>query len=210
MTDGSIVKPVYQKIAIDLANRIAHGEFVVGTKIHGRSTLASQYNVSPETIRRAVVLLEDMDIVSVSQGSGIKVKSQDQAYIFIERFQSKDSMSSIKKDILKMIEEKQKLDDQLTSNIGKLIDYSERFKNSNLFAPMEIEVPHDSNLVGKTIADSNFWQHTGATIIGLRRDNKFIISPGPYAGFFEGDIVLFIGEEGTYERAKSYMFESKK
>ena len=44
-------------------------------KIHGRSTLASKYNVSPETVRRAMFLLKDMDILEMKQGSGIFIKN---------------------------------------------------------------------------------------------------------------------------------------
>lgn len=172
-----IIKPIYQQIAIDLANRIAIGEFAVGDRIHGRSTLAGQYNVSPETIRRAVIILEDVSIVDVTQGSGITVRSKEEAFKFIEKFKSKDSITSIKKDIENVLYEKRKLEENLTSYIDKLIDYSERFKNSNPFAPMEIEIPKKSKLLGKTAAEMNFWQNTGATIIGIRRegDRKSVV-----------------------------------
>jgi len=207
MSEVPIIKPIYQQIAIDLANRIAGGEFAVGDKIHGRSTLAGQYNVSPETIRRAVIILEDVNIVEVTQGSGITVKSKDEAFKFIEKFKSKDSMTSIKKDIEKVLDEKRKLDENLTSYINKLIDYSERFKNSNPFAPMEIEIPQKSKLLGKTVAETNFWQNTGATIIGIRRDGKLILSPGPYITFNEGDFYVIVGEESSFERVKSFINE---
>lgn len=207
MSEVLIIKPIYQQIAIDLANRIANGEFVVGDKIHGRSTLAGQYNVSPETIRRAVIILEDVNIVEVTQGSGITVKSKDEAFKFIEKFKSKDSMTSIKKDIENVLNEKRKLDEKLTSYINELIDYSERFKNSNPFAPMEIEIPKKSKLLGKTAAETNFWQNTGATIIGIRRDGKLILSPGPYITFNEGDFYIMVGEESSFERVKSFINE---
>ena len=42
----------YLHIARDLAARIAKGEFPEGSKLFGRSMLASEYAVSPETIRR--------------------------------------------------------------------------------------------------------------------------------------------------------------
>ena len=205
MTELSTVKSIYQQIAIDLANRIASGEFVVGTKIHGRSTLAGRYNVSPETIRRAVILLEDMKIVEVAQGSGIIVKSRDEAFKFIERFKSKDSMSSVKKDMENVLNQKKKLEEQLLIYVDKIIDYSERFKNSNPFAPIEIEIHKDSKIVGKTIAEVNFWQNTGATIIGIRRDDFLMLSPGPFATFMEGDIYIMVGEESSYERVKAFL-----
>lgn len=207
MSEVSIIKPVYQQVAIDLANRIANGEFAIGEKIHGRSTLAGQYNVSPETIRRAVILLEDMDIVEVAQGSGIIVKSKDEAFKFIEKFKSKESIASIKKDIKNVLSEKRKLEEDLTSYIDMLIDYTERFKNTNPFAPMEIEIPKNSKLVGKTAAEVKFWQNTGATIIGIRRDENLILSPGPYVTFNAGDIYIMIGEESSYERVKNLLNE---
>lgn len=207
MSEVSIIKPVYQQVAIDLANRIANGEFAIGEKIHGRSTLAGQYNVSPETIRRAVILLEDMDIVEVAQGSGIIVKSKDEAFKFIEKFKSKESIASIKKDIENVLSEKRKLEEDLTSYIDMLIDYTERFKNTNPFAPMEIEIPKNSKLVGKTAAEVKFWQNTGATIIGIRRDGNLILSPGPYVTFNAGDIYIMIGEESSYERVKNLLNE---
>lgn len=207
MSEVSVIKPIYQQIAIDIASRIAQGEFGVGEKIHGRSTLAGQYNVSPETIRRSVILLEDVNIVQVAQGSGIIVTSRDQAFKFIEKFKSRDSMTSIKKDIESLLDEKRKLEQDLVAYIDKLMDYSERFKNSNPFAPIEIEILKGSKLIGKTIADVNFWQNTGATIIGIRRGKSLILSPGPYATFNEGDIYIMIGEESTYERVKAFLNE---
>lgn len=207
MSEVNIIKPIYQQISIDLANRIVGNEFPIGTKIHGRSTLASQYNVSPETIRRAVILLEDMNIVEVAQGSGITVKSIDEAYKFIERFKSKESMSLIKKDIENIINENRKIEKKLINYVDKLIDYSERFKNSNPFAPLEIEIPKDSCLIGKTIGEVNFWQSTGATIIGIKSGNNLVLSPGPYAVFTEADIYIMVGEEGTYERVKAFLNE---
>lgn len=205
MSDEQVIRPIYQQIAIDLANRIANGEFAVGSKIHGRSTLASQYNVSPETVRRAVILLEDIFIVEVNQGSGIIVKSRDKACKFIEKFKSFDSMNQIKNNIFTIIENKRKLEADLEAKINKLIDFSERFKNTNPFAPIEIGITNSCKLLDKTIAEVNFWQNTGATIIGIRRENKIILSPGPYAFFKEGDVFIFIGDENAYDRICSYL-----
>lgn len=207
MKEDLIVRPVYQQIALDLANRIAHGEFEVGSKIHGRSTLASQYNVSPETVRRAVILLEDMGILEVMPGSGILVKSRDESVKYIEKFKSKDSISSIKKELESIINDKRILEERLTSCVDKIMDTSERFKNSNPFAPLEVEIPKDSKLVGKTISEVKFWQNTGATIVGIRRNNSLILSPGPYALFMEGDTFVIIGEENSYSRIKKFMNE---
>lgn len=205
VTEDLIIKPVYQQIAIDIANRIVSGEFTVGSKIFGRSTLAGQYNVSPETIRRAMILLEDMNIVNINQGSGILVKSKEDAFNFVKKFKDIDTMNSVKADINNILNEKTKLEEKLQMSISKLIDYSERFKKSNPFAPLEIEIAEDCSLIGKSIGEVNFWQHTGATIIGIRRENNLILSPGPYAIFTKNDIFIMIGEEGTYERVNIFL-----
>jgi K+/H+ antiporter YhaU regulatory subunit KhtT len=210
MADESITRPIYQQIAIDIANRIYNGEFPLGSKIHGRSTLAGQYNVSPETIRRAVILLQDMYILEVYQGSGIVVKSRDEAYKFIEKFKNMDSINSLKNSIANIIQEKRNLDDNLEKYVNNLIDYVERFKNSNPFAPVEIKITEGLNIIGKTIGEVNFWQNTGATIIGIRREEKLILSPGPYAVFMPGDVFIMVGDEGAYERTSKYINEIKK
>ena len=60
----------YLQIALDLATRIAQGELAEGSRIYGRSVLASEYGVSPETIRKALRLLADMKVVDVKPQSG--------------------------------------------------------------------------------------------------------------------------------------------
>lgn len=206
MPDESITKPIYQKIAIDIANRIANDEFLPGDKIHGRSTLASQYNVSPETIRRSIILLSDMDIVDVSQGSGIMVKSKNNAFQFIEKFKVIDSVSSIKCDILSILDKRKKIDQELNENIDKLINSSERFKNTNPFAPLEIKITKEAHLIGKTLLETRFWQETGATVIGIRRAGKIILSPGPYAMFSPDDTIIIIGDDNSYNRIISILY----
>lgn len=207
MSEEQIIKPVYQQIAIDIANRIANGEFSLGSKLHGRSTLAGHYNVSPETIRRAVVLLEDMCIVEVYQGSGILVKSREEAYKFINKFKDIDSINQLKKSISSLIKDKRKMEEDLETNINMLIDFSERFKNTNPFAPIEVDITNSCKVLDKTIAEVNFWQNTGATIIGIRKAGKIILSPGPYALFKEGDTFIFIGDESAYERIREYLYD---
>ena len=46
----------YMRVAVSLAERIAAGELREGEKLSGRSKLSPEYNVSPETVRRALAL----------------------------------------------------------------------------------------------------------------------------------------------------------
>lgn len=206
MVAEAIVKPIYQQIAIDIANRIYNGEFEVGSKIFGRSTLAGEYNVSPETIRRSIILLQDMKIVEANHGSGIEVRSRNEACKFIEKFKHMDNINSIKDSIADILDKNRKLDDDLKMYIDKLMDFSERFKNSNPFSPFEVRITKKSIIIGKTIAESKFWQNTGATIIGIRKDKKIVLSPGPYAVFAAEDIIIAVGDEGAFERTNKYIY----
>ena len=63
--DGSGKVARYEKIALDIAYSILNEEWKVGDMIKGRSTLSGKYSVSPETIRRAIKLLEELMVVEV-------------------------------------------------------------------------------------------------------------------------------------------------
>lgn len=50
-----ITNSKYQKIAISVAERIANDEYEVGEKLKSRTTIASTFNVSPETARKGLI-----------------------------------------------------------------------------------------------------------------------------------------------------------
>ena len=74
--------PQYVRIAMDIASRVAAGELEEHQKVSGRSVIASEYNVSPETARKAVRLLADMKVVEVLEKKGIYILSADNAKDF--------------------------------------------------------------------------------------------------------------------------------
>ena len=79
----------------------------------------------------------------------------------------------------------------------------------NPINPIEIKLTKDSHLIGKTISQSKFWQNTGATIVGIRRDDSLILSPGPYMGFKKDDIILAIGATNIIDTIHSFIEEEK-
>lgn len=197
--------PTYERIAIDIANRIYDGRFKVGEKIHGRSTLASEYKVSPETVRRSIKILEDVEIVQSTKGSGIVVLSRENAFKYINRFSNLESIKDLEKQIESLIQEKNKIDETLVGVLMKIVDYSGRLRNTNPLAPIEVEIPRCCSHIGKTISEVKFWQNTGGTVIGIKRNGELIISPGPYLLILEGDVLLIIGDDKIYDRVISFL-----
>lgn len=202
-----IDKPRYMNIALDIAGRICNGEFKEGDRIFGRSTLASEYNVSPETIRRAINLLEDMQVVMPTQGSGIHISSLSNAYSFLKKFQNKDTIRSLKNEIKTLLSQKKDIENAINEKIDTIVDYSDRLKNLNVLTPLEIEIDDDSQLIGRTISETKFWNYTGATIIAIKRNDSLVLSPGPYGGFEKGDTIFVIGGADIIERIKQFMKE---
>ncbi len=199
-------KAAYVSIALDIANKILNGEFKEEQKISGRSTLASMYNVSPETIRRAVVLLEEMKVVSSSRGSGIDVISKSAAEKFIEKHKSSQYISSIRDDIDDLLEQKKKLDDQIQQSFETIFDYLDRFKSDTPYTFIEIKVTDKSKLIGRRINEVRFWQSTGTTMVAYRRHGRTEISPGPDYVFEHGDTIVVIGSNNVYEKVYEFLY----
>ena len=110
--------PIYQKIALDLANKIYTGSIAEGSTLYGRSVLAGKYNVSPETIRRAIKLLEDIKIVESVKGKGVIVLSSKKALSFIKKYQDITNISSYKSNLYKLLGEKSKLENEIVETLN--------------------------------------------------------------------------------------------
>lgn len=206
--DDNHSSPRYEKIALDVANAIYKGQYEEGEKLHGRSTLAGTYNVSPETIRRAIKILEEEGVVESSKGSGITILSKDKAYKYISRFKTIESVTSYKVKIMDLMEKKHSLENEILSMIEKIIEKSSILSHTTALTPFELEITEKCKITGKSIGEINFWQNTGATIVGIRRGDSTILSPGPYATIEKGDILLIIGEDDTFRSVRDFINEN--
>ena len=63
----------YRKLAADLLELIAQGEFVAGDRLPSERALADRFNVSRTSVREAIIALELQGAVEVRGGSGIYV-----------------------------------------------------------------------------------------------------------------------------------------
>lgn len=200
-----ISTPAYLKISIDIAYRIVNGDFLEGEKLSGRSTLVSIYNVSPETIRRSIALLRDMDVVEVEEKSGIRIRSRANASKFLEKFKTKNEFTSLKEEIYGLIDEKKKLEKNLETKIENLIEFATQLRNVGIIRHHESIVQPNSLIIGKNLGELNFWHNTGATIIGVKRGDELFISPGPYFNINEYDIIVYVGENDVLSKVKNYI-----
>jgi len=198
----------YHAIALDLAKRIASGEVEVGARISGRSILSCQYSVSPETIRKAISLLRDSNVVQVSQGKEIVVTSKENARHFIERSNSAGSGLSLRDELEALLAQKLELDKQLEAMVRKILHYPDKIKNLYPIVSEEIKVPGNSHVAGKTLKEVDFRRHTGATVIAIRRGDA-VIAPGPDTEIQPDDILVIVGPAGISAKAAYYLGRSQ-
>lgn len=203
-----IVMPRYQQVAAEVAARIVEKHYRVGDRIYARSALASQYGVSPETARRAICVLADMNIVEVIKGSGAIVTSYENAVKFVRHFQDIQSATDLKREIIEIIDHQSEENKKLKESITKLMDKTDRFRSINPFTPFDILITNQTWAIGKNLADLSFWHNTTATVIAIRRGETIFLSPGPYFALLEGDILYFVGEETCLERVKQFLYHS--
>lgn len=204
---NSCTMPIYQQIALDIANQIYTGILEEGSTIYGRSILAGKYSVSPETIRRAVKILEDLGVVTSVKGKGIIITSPDKALLFIKKYENITNISTYKTTLHNLINTKATLESDIISTINKIIEYSDRLEVINPLIPVQFQIEHNCKHIGKTAAETNFWQNTGATIVAIKRGDDLIISPGPYIEFLENDILLLVGDKHIHNAVPVFLYE---
>ena len=206
----TVVPSQYLQIALDIARRIAKGELPEGQRVYGRSVMASEYNVSPETIRRALRLLSDMKVVEVKPQSGVVVLSADSARRYIENFEESADVRALRQQLKDLLAEYADLSRRLSDTVSALMKSRETFAAADEpFPNYEVPVPKDSPLIGRSIGELKFWQSTGGTIVAIRRGQTVILSPGPYAQLYGGDVIVLVGSPAAAEAAHRLVTEKE-
>ena len=203
----SLVTPVYSQIALDVAQRIARGELKENTKVYGRSVMASEYGVSPETIRRAMKLLSDMEIVSILRNSGAMILSCDKAQQYVKKFSAQNDIRTQQKELHRLLQQQEDLGRHIADVAGAIIRINEKFSTTTPFPNYEARVPKDCPILGKNLGELKFWQQTGATVIAIRRGDQIILSPGPYAALEDNDILMFVGNVNCPDAVEAFLLQ---
>lgn len=199
-----IKHPRYINIAIDIAERIVQDEFYENQKIKGRSTLSGDYNVSPETIRKALTLLAELDVVQVFPNSGVVIKAKKNAVDFLNKFSSKENLLAIRSRIKQLIYERNILNLEIDNNIDAILENFTQLKNIDFIKHYECFIKEGSYIIGKTVRELKFWEKTGATIIGVIRDNDILVSVGPEFIFLPNDVIIFVGNNDVKLQVQTF------
>lgn len=198
----------YQEIACDIAHAITLGEYREGDKIHGRSTLAGRFNVSPETIRRSIAILQSEGIVAVKQGIGIIVNSKAQAEKFLRSYNQKNEIQVFMDELKGLMDRRRDIDRQIDALLNKVTIYADRFITRwNDVA--EIEVSANSVAEGSTLRELRFREMTGATVVGVVRDGIENFSPEADYILLEGDILLVVSTEEGRKKVEALLAGAK-
>ncbi|KAF1302235.1 GntR family transcriptional regulator [Enterococcus sp. JM9B] len=201
-----VALPRYQQIAVAIAERIVENRYQVGQKIHARSTLASNFNVSPETARKAINVLVDLEIMDVRHGSGAYIASKEKAQAFVEQYQDVQSIQEIRQDILDSVERQQQELDNFSDLLNMLVQQTKKVHHMSPFVPFELQLTEQAQHLEKSINELNVWQATGATIIAIQTTEGLLLSPGPYAKFSAGNTIYFVGNELALQRMTNFFY----
>lgn len=193
----------YEEIALDIARRIAEGDLGEGARVLGRSSLAGTYQVSPETIRRAVAILHERGIVQSVAGSGIRVLSRYAAQEFLETVQSRSSLVEGARELRALLKERTRLDEQINATLDKLL----REANASVASRHieEIAVPEGSWAAGRSLGEIRLRNRTGATAVAVSRGEEDFFSPPPDMRLEAGDVMTILGSEAARTRARQIL-----
>lgn len=198
--------PQYIRIAYFLASRIAEGDFPIGKRLSGRSKLSSEYQVSPETMRRALQILADMKVVEVKGQSGVYVLSTDNARRCAENLEEQLDRREKAAKLRHLLEEHDETGRRTLEVCTEVLE-SETFSTvaEQRLPNYQVRISEDSDKIGRSLASLQFWQATGATIVAIRRGYNTMISPGPHAELYGGDYVIFVGAPDVVDKVKAFL-----
>lgn len=199
------VDPRYVEIAKDLAKKIEIETIKVDDVLKGRTLLSSEYNVSSETIRKAINILAFEHIVRVKHGYGVIVISKENASKFLKKMQETSVDNTLVEETNDLIKKRNELNEEISKNIALLVK-----KTSNTSVKdiefHELTITDDCWVINQTIGDVYFYNYTEATIVAIKRGDKLIVSPGPDFTFIANDVLIVVGKDNlSYQRALTYL-----
>lgn len=85
--------------------------------------MADRFRVSPETVRRAVLLLEEGGVARLEVGSGVAVLSRERAGAYMQRVQSRAEIDRIQDRLQALLAQRRSLDQEIEEVTHQLLKH---------------------------------------------------------------------------------------
>lgn len=193
----------YEGIALDLARRIASNELAEGTRLLGRSSLAGTYQVSPETIRRAVAILHERGVVRAVAGSGIRILSRVAAQEYVDSVGTQSRMEQEVRDLRSLMRERRRLDEQIEAALDRLLTHAAGAIGTRHVE--ELVLSSSSWAVGRSLGDIRLRSSTGGTVVAITRGEEEHFSPPPDMLLEPGDVLTIVGSDAARTRCRELL-----
>lgn len=195
--------PRYEAIALDLARRIASGELEEGSRLLGRSSLAGTYQVSPETIRRAVAILHERGVVKAVAGSGIRILSQVAAQEYVESVGSQFKVEQEIRELRKLLRERRRLDEEIENALDRLLKHTAGAIGTRHVE--ELVLDENSWAVGRSLGEIRLRSATGVTAVAIIRGDEEYFSPPADMELKAGDVLTIVGSDAARARCRALL-----
>lgn len=193
----------YEEIAQDIAKRISQGDLMEGSRVLGRSSLAGTYQVSPETIRRAVAILHERGILQSVAGSGIRVLSRFAAMEYLEGLKTRSTLEEGAREIRTLLKQRRELDVKIETVLERLLSHATGALASRHVE--ELMIQEGSWALGRSLQETRLRSLTGATVVAVSRGDVDHFSPPVDLLLMAGDVLTVIGAESARARARAVL-----
>lgn len=114
-------------------------------------------------------------------------------------------MFDLCKKLIDCVAQQESINRQIIEIAGSIIRINDKSLETNPFKNYEVIIPANSSTIGHALGELSFWQETRATVIGIRRDDKLILSPGPYVLFQANDTIIFVGDISCIDAVANFI-----
>ncbi|KKM09031.1 hypothetical protein SY88_21090 [Clostridiales bacterium PH28_bin88] len=184
-----------------IAGEIGRGVYAEGQRVSGRSILAGQYGVSPETVRKALALLQARQVVEVVPGSGVIILSRQAARNFTRDFEEHNSLETLERRLDALVKQRNKLNAEIDKLVREIVHFKTGMLKSMQNAE-EVLVAPGSPLIGKSVQEAQLRTVTGVTVTAVRRRGRWYASPGTELQLGAGDLLLVVGRQEAVDRLR--------
>lgn len=197
--------PKHVQIAYEIALKIKNNILQEGDKLRGRNLAATEYKVSPETVRKALAVLQQKGVVIVKEKSGAYVLSKEYAIDYVTSVKEDMTLAKHVDNIKNLLKESKQISKQIEQEFRR-IDLTKRTSTTDLpFDIFSYKIDNLCPLIGKSIQECDFFHQTGSTLFGLIKNGEVISSVPQSTIINSGDILFFSGDENKKAKTLSYI-----